>query len=83
MKEINSANGPIDRIYPMPSFRTKVAKAIRPGETLTENDFQILLTYLSRDISTMVYDDQVSYVRSSNLEHLVMIIVDSQVQDSR
>ena len=49
----------VDRIYPMSKFKTEIAKALSLGHDLTESDGKVMLTYLARDRSAIVYDDQV------------------------
>ena len=60
LKEAGGPSNPVDRIYSMPSFKNKVTKIIGLNESLTDEDFKIILTYLSRDKSVMAYDDQVN-----------------------
>ncbi|MCJ1277606.1 hypothetical protein MMC21_005420 [Puttea exsequens] len=48
----------VDRIYPMSKFKTEIAKALSLGHDLTESDGKVMLTYLARDRSAIVYDDQ-------------------------
>lgn len=50
----------VDRVYPMSHFKTHVANTLETRDGLTDSDFHIVLTHLSRDKSAIIYDSQVS-----------------------
>lgn len=52
----------INRIYPMSMFRSEAGNTLNIHDGLTENDLHLLLTYLARDKSRIVYDPEVSYL---------------------
>ena len=50
----------VDRIYSMSLFKEEVTQAIDLREGLTDDDLTILLRYLDRDKSAVIYDEKVS-----------------------
>lgn len=50
----------IDRIYPMSMFTTEAGKILKSQNGLTESDLHLILTYLARDKSRIIYDAKVS-----------------------
>ena len=57
---MGSQSNHIDRIHSMSSFSIEVGKILKLNNGLTERDLHILLTYLARDKSRIVYDTEVS-----------------------
>ena len=60
INEMGNKSRQIDRIHSMSSFSTDVGKILKLYDGLTESDLHILLTYLARDKSRIVYDTEVS-----------------------
>ena len=61
LQHMGGESNQMNRIYPIPVFRSEVAKAIDFNGRLTDDDTQILLTYLGREKSAVTYDNQVSH----------------------
>lgn len=60
LKRVSSGSNEADQVYPMPFFRDEVSKAIGVRGGVSDSDFQIILTYLGRDKSAIIYDSRVS-----------------------
>lgn len=57
----------IDQIYPISMFSAEAAKIMNTHEQLTESDLQIVLRYLARDKSAIIYDSQVGHLHNFHL----------------
>ena len=51
----------INRIYPMLLFKVEAGKILKLHNELSDGDLHLILTYLARDKSAIVYDAEVSY----------------------
>lgn len=60
LKRLGSESNPVDRVFPMANFSAEVSKILEAHDGLAESDLHILLTYLARDKSAIVYDLEVS-----------------------
>lgn len=56
VNEMGSRNNQIDRIYPMSTFSTEAGKILSSHHGLTNSDLHLILTYLARDKSRIIYD---------------------------
>lgn len=79
MRQMGRDSNQINRIYPMPFFRAEVGKMVSLNDTISESDLQIILAYLSREKSAIVYNDHVSWIPSPIYEHLVTTLLARQV----
>lgn len=57
---MGNGSNQIDRIYPMSMFRTEAGKILKSHNGLTESDLSLILIYLARDKSRVIYDTEVS-----------------------
>lgn len=55
----------LDRIYSKEKFTEKFGKVLGQEAELSDNDIDILLIYLSRDINAIAYDGKVTLVGHS------------------
>ena len=67
-KEMGNQNNQINRIYPMSIFNTEAGKILGLPDGLTENDLHLILTYLTRETSRIVYDPEVSWPSSKSVQ---------------
>ena len=58
---MGSQTNQINRIYPMLLFQVEAGKILKLHNGLSNGDLHLILTYLSRDKSAIVYDAEVSY----------------------
>ena len=58
----------VDCIYPMPMFRAEASKILKIHNGLTESDLNIILTYLARDQSKIVYDAEVCWSHLTSVQ---------------
>ncbi|MCJ1454331.1 hypothetical protein MMC28_004684 [Mycoblastus sanguinarius] len=58
MKQMANSSNPVDRIYPISLFSIEAARAINLKNELTDSDLEVILTYLARDKSAILYDSQ-------------------------
>ena len=58
--EMGSRSNEIDRIYPMSIFSREAGKILKSHNGLIESDLHLILTYLARDKSRIIYDSEVS-----------------------
>ena len=72
----------VDRIYSLDSFRKEVAQAISNKDGLTDDDLNVLLRYLARDKKEIVYDHEVSILRTQR-DGADMCILGRETQGSR
>lgn len=56
VNKMGSSSNQIDRIYPMSMFSTEAGKVLKSQNGLTESDLHLILTYLARDKSRIIYD---------------------------
>lgn len=68
VNEMGSRNNQIDRIYPMSTFSTEAGKILSSHHGLTNSDLHLILTYLARDKSRIIYDAEVSQSHSKNVQ---------------
>lgn len=71
-KETNQA----DRIHPIPLFKAEAAKILGMPRGVTDGDLRVILKYLERDKSAIVYDNQASaadFCRDYHAEMLILI----------
>lgn len=73
VKEMGSSSNQIDRIYSMSMFSAEAGKILRLHDGLTENDLHLILTYLARDESRIVYDTEVRYSHSMSVQSKLAI----------
>ena len=60
INEMGSQSNQINRIYPMSVFSSEAGKTLGLQDGLTENDLHLILKFLARDKSRIVYDTGVS-----------------------
>lgn len=60
VNKMGSSSNQIDRIYPMSMFSTEAGKVLKSQNGLTESDLHLILKYLARDKSRIIYDAEVS-----------------------
>lgn len=65
VNELGSQTNQINRIHPMTIFSTEAGKILKSPNGMTESDLHLLLIYLARDKSKIIYDAKVS---KSNLQ---------------
>lgn len=56
VNKMGSSSNQIDRIYPMSMFSTEAGKVLKSQNGLTESDLHLILKYLARDKSRIIYD---------------------------
>ena len=74
IKQMAGQSNQVDRIYPISIFSAEAAKILNTPnahEQLTETDLQTILTYLARDKSAIIYDDQVGHLRHLQIVELI------------
>ena len=59
-----------DRIYPISIFSSEAARILNTQGKLTESDLQVILVYLARDKSAIIYDNQVGQIEISPTRYL-------------
>ena len=67
LKGMGSQSNQINRIYPMSMFSTEVCKILNL-HALTDNDLHLILKYLARDKSGIIYDTEVSWPSWKNVQ---------------
>ena len=85
MKQMANSSNPVDRIYPISLFSIEAARAINLKNELTDSDLEVILTYLARDKSAILYDSQASQATSFYIRLLSNsnVIIGGQVQRAR
>lgn len=68
-KETNEA----DRIHPISHFRAETAKVLGMPQGVTDGDLRVILRYLERDESAIVYNDQASTADYRQIPHVYML----------
>ena len=58
---MGSPSNQINSIYPMLLFRVEAGKILKLHDELSDGDLRLILKYLARDKSAIVYDAEVSY----------------------
>ena len=69
MKHMTGQSNQVDRVYPIQMFGAEAAKLMNIHEQLTESDLQIILRYLARDKSAIIYDRQVGHFYSFRVKY--------------
>lgn len=64
------ANTDVDRVYSRGMFRRKVAEALNLDTEVTDSDLNIIVTFLSRDKSMIIYDHD---ARITSLQQLTKV----------
>lgn len=65
VSQMGSHRNQIDRTYPMSMFSTEAGRILKSQNGLTKSDLHLILTYLARDKSNIIYDAEVSYSHSN------------------
>ena len=60
IQKLNHTTNQVDGVYPMPTFKREVAQAMGMIKGVTDDDVKILLRYLGKDKSIVLYDESVS-----------------------
>ena len=58
---MGSRSNQVNRVYPMLLFKVEAGKILKLQNELSNGDLNLILTYLARDKSAIVYDAEVSY----------------------
>ncbi|CAF9939735.1 MAG: Charged multivesicular body protein 7 [Alectoria fallacina] len=56
VSQMGSHRNQIDRTYPMSMFSTEAGRILKSQNGLTKSDLHLILTYLARDKSNIIYD---------------------------
>ena len=73
VNEMGSQSKQTNRIYPMSMFSSEASKILGLQDGLTENDLHLILKFLARDKSRIVYDTGVSWCSSKSVQSKLVI----------
>ena len=63
-KHLGNESNQINRIYPISAFSSEAARIMNMQGKLTESDLQVILVYLARDKSAIIYDNEVGQIHT-------------------